>query len=81
MFKPRAQTQFGGKGISCRFLVSGDNAAATLTGATGCSLWTLTNSAGAALALTGGGSGGRASGSGGGRGGGGGDTSVTYSDR
>lgn len=62
--------------------VSGHDAAATLTGATGRSLWTLTNSAGGALTLTGGSSGGCAGGSGGGRGGGGGGhTSVTYSDR
>lgn len=81
IFKPLVKTQFGGKGISCVFPVSGHNAAATLTGVTGRSLWTLTNSAGGPPALTGGSSGGRVGGSGGGRGGGGEDTSVTYSDR
>lgn len=71
------------KGISSLFPVSCHDAAATLTGASGRSLWTLTNSAGGALALTGGGSRGRAGGGGGGGGcgGGGGDASVTYSDR
>lgn len=61
----------------CLFPV-GHNTTATLTGVTGRSLWTLTNSAGGALALPGGSLGGGAGGSGGG---GGGDASMTYSDR